>query len=333
VLVLGPTGAGKEQVANLLGRHLARLDGGEGKVHTINAANYRGDLLRSELFDHRAGAFTGATRHKMGIVEAAEGEALFVDEVGEMDPIAQGEFLRFAQSGTYYRLGDEKEKTADVQLVSATNRDAQWLVDTSEEFRRDLYFRLSQVTVTLPSLHERVSSLEAILEHLIEKEVARVLEPVPKILQGGYTEWIDGRTKFTARYLAELWRGHVWEGNLRECANRLSAVIGHVWPQWEDGDPATLRRLLETAVGSQAPGGHAGAVVARPDGVDTWASPLLGPTPKSVREAEACARAALVEWHWNRGATSNQKLADRMRCDPKSAAKYRAEYEQRRSAR
>jgi len=151
VIVLGETGVGKEVVSETLHRRSPRA----GKPFVmLNCAALSESLLESELFGHERGAFTGAVRDKPGLVEAANGGTLLLDEVGEMPLGVQAKLLRVVEMREATRLGSVVPRRIDVRFVAATNRDLEALVD-SGAFRRDLYFRLNGITLTIPPLRER----------------------------------------------------------------------------------------------------------------------------------------------------------------------------------
>ncbi len=151
VVVLGPTGTGKELVAGALHRTSAR---GNRPFVAVHCGALSGELLESELFGHLKGAFTGAHRDRPGLVETAHRGTLFLDEVGEMPPPMQVKLLRFLADGTYLPVGGREGRRSDVRIVAATHRDLEAMV-ASGTFREDLYFRLKGFVLRTPSLAER----------------------------------------------------------------------------------------------------------------------------------------------------------------------------------
>ena len=133
---------------------------------TVNCPALSGDLMTSALFGHRKGAFTGAVADVAGKVQEAEGGTLLLDEVGELTAEAQVRLLRFLNDQTYERLGDARERRADVRLVAATNRELEAEVRAGR-FREDLFYRLNVVTLTLPALRERPQDILLLARHYL----------------------------------------------------------------------------------------------------------------------------------------------------------------------
>ena len=152
VLVLGESGTGKELVARAIHQMSPRR---QHQLVTVHCAALSTSVLESELFGHEKGAFTGAHERRIGRFEQAEGGTLFLDEIGEIDAALQVKLLRFLGERTFERVGSNKTQTADVRLITATNRSLKEEVEAGR-FREDLYFRLKVVEVPLPPLRERV---------------------------------------------------------------------------------------------------------------------------------------------------------------------------------
>jgi transcriptional regulator with PAS, ATPase and Fis domain len=155
VLLTGETGTGKEVFAQAI--HEASARHSEGFV-AINCAAFSREILESELFGHKAGAFTGALKDKKGLFEVAHKGTIFLDEIGEMSLDLQAKLLRVLESGTFLRVGDTKEVKVDVRVISATNRDLEKESQTGH-FRLDLYYRLSVFQISLPALRERKTDI------------------------------------------------------------------------------------------------------------------------------------------------------------------------------
>jgi len=205
VLVLGESGTGKELLARSLHQLSARR---EHRFMAINCAAIPENLLESELFGYEKGAFTGAARQTPGKIEAASGGTLFLDEIGDMSAPLQAKLLRFLQERVVERVGGRKEIPVDVRVISATHKDLFELIRTSQ-FREDLYYRIGEVTITIPSLKEREG--DALL-------LARVfLERISK--QQGK----QGHS-FSKDAMAAI-ENYSWPGNVRELENRVKRAI------------------------------------------------------------------------------------------------------------
>ncbi len=174
ILVTGQTGSGKEFFFNNLYNKLNELyrrdinPGGELPVKKSNIAAYAGDLTYSELFGHKKGAFTGAYSDRRGILEETKGGIVFLDEIGDADPKTQVQLLRFLDNGGFMRLGDNTERYSRVLLVAATNKNLQEEI-ASGRFREDLYHRLSELSIRLPSLNERREDIPDLSVHFLGK--------------------------------------------------------------------------------------------------------------------------------------------------------------------
>lgn len=174
VLVLGESGTGKEVVARNLHYHSSRR---EGPFVPVNCGAIPGDLLESELFGHKKGAFTGATSDRAGKFESANGGTIFLDEVGELPLQGQVKLLRVLQSNEIQRVGSDSVQEIDTRIVAATNRN---LLQMSQEghFREDLFYRLSVVQITLPPLRERLDEIPLLVDYFAG-EAAEKLEREP----------------------------------------------------------------------------------------------------------------------------------------------------------
>lgn len=151
VLLLGETGTGKEVFAQAIHYESARR---HKPFIAVNCSAFPKDLLESELFGHKAGAFTGALKEKKGLFEEAHGGTIFLDEIGEMNPDLQARLLRVLESGAFYKVGDSRPTQVDARVLAATNRNLREEAEGGN-FRRDLFYRLSVFQLRLPSLNER----------------------------------------------------------------------------------------------------------------------------------------------------------------------------------
>jgi len=204
VLISGETGTGKELVARAI--HQASERG--GLFVPINCAAIPAELLESELFGHRKGAFTGAHIDRMGKFELANGGTLFLDEITEMPQALQAKLLRVLQEGTVERLGAHKAVKVDLRVVAATNRDPQQAVDAGV-LRQDLYFRLNVVHVDVPPLRERREDIQLLAEHFLRKYSQELGRATPSL---------------TAAAVQDL-LAYAWPGNVRELENLMERAV------------------------------------------------------------------------------------------------------------
>jgi DNA-binding NtrC family response regulator len=200
VLILGETGTGKELAARTLWQQSKRAD---MPFVPVNCGALSENLVESELFGHRKGAFTSADRDHKGLFEVANGGTLFLDEVGELNKNIQVKLLRFLESGEIRRVGESEPFRTDVRVLCATNRDLRTLIK-EDQFREDLYFRINTFEIRLPALRERRSDIPSLARHLLSRAARRPMEQVEELLT---PEAID--------VLLE----HDWPGNVRELAN------------------------------------------------------------------------------------------------------------------
>jgi transcriptional regulator with GAF, ATPase, and Fis domain len=201
VLLTGESGTGKEVIARFIHRASARKT---GPFVALNCAALPEQLLESELFGHERGAFTGAQQSKPGQIELAAGGVLFLDEVGEMSPVAQAKFLRVLQEREFQRLGSTRVLKANVRIIAATNRDLRKAMERGD-FREDLFYRLQVFDIRIPPLRERSDDILPLSEAFL-KEIGRSFGRPP----AGMTR--DAREALLA---------HPWPGNVRELRNAL----------------------------------------------------------------------------------------------------------------
>jgi transcriptional regulator with GAF, ATPase, and Fis domain len=199
VLIEGPTGSGKELVAEGLHRLSARS---KKPFVAINCAAIPEALLEAELFGHTRGAFTGAVHGRVGRIESADGGTLFLDEIGEMPLALQSKLLRFVECSELQRVGDNETVKVDVRIVAATHRPLAEHTQTGA-FRADLYYRLAVFLIRTPSLVEHLEDLTLLVEHFLKKMGREA--PIKRIDQPA---------------LAKL-AAHGWPGNVRELEHVL----------------------------------------------------------------------------------------------------------------
>jgi DNA-binding NtrC family response regulator len=201
VLVHGETGTGKELVARAIHDCGPRR---QGAFVAVNCGAIPEGLLESDLFGHVKGAFTGAMRDRQGRFTLAKGGTIFLDEVGDLSPTVQVKLLRVLQEQTYEPVGSERTLTADVRVISATNKDLRREVE-SGRFRKDLYYRLCVLPIDLPPLRQRSSDIPLIAAHLLARN--------------GTAEK-TGTARLSREAIA-LFLDHCWSGNVRELDNVL----------------------------------------------------------------------------------------------------------------
>jgi transcriptional regulator with GAF, ATPase, and Fis domain len=214
VLILGESGTGKELFARAI--HDASPRRGRRFV-AINCAAISRELLESELFGHKKGAFTGATEDRDGAFREADGGTLFLDEVGECDPAMQAKLLRVLQppdqgpcQRVFYRVGDSRPLTSDVRIIAATNRDLLESV-ARHQFREDLYYRLAVITIKLPPLRDRREDIPLIAGQLLE----RINRDFARQEPGFHPRQLSASA-------LELAKKHPWPGNVRQLCNTLT---------------------------------------------------------------------------------------------------------------
>ena len=207
ILLTGETGTGKEVFAHAIHTASARS---QYPIVEINCSAFSKDLLESELFGYKAGAFTGAVKDKKGLFEIANHGTIFLDEIGEMAFELQARLLRVLETGEYIKLGDTKRTQVDVRIISATNRHLKEEIEKGG-FREDLFFRLSVFQIHLPALRERKGDIESLARMFLQRYAAKFNKHI---------EDIDPDALLTLRQ-AE------WKGNVRELRNVIerSAII------------------------------------------------------------------------------------------------------------
>ncbi|HEX5655819.1 MAG TPA: sigma 54-interacting transcriptional regulator [Polyangiales bacterium] len=202
VLVLGPSGVGKEELAGLLHREGPRA---RGPFVALNAGGLPRELVESELFGHEKGAYTGAHAQRRGVFEQADGGTLFLDEIGELPLALQSRLLRVLETWTIRRVGSESELPVDVRLVCATHRDLAQMVQEGS-FRQDLYYRLANLVLQVAALRERPEDVLALARHFV----------------ASFARELGGRKLSAAA--EERLLAHPWPGNARELKNVLRAA-------------------------------------------------------------------------------------------------------------
>jgi transcriptional regulator with PAS, ATPase and Fis domain len=204
VLIQGETGVGKGVMARWLHDHSSR--GAESFVD-LNCASLSRELLESELFGHEPGAFTGAAKRKLGLLEVANHGTAFLDEIGDMDLAIQARLLKVLEEKRFRRVGDVRDRSVDVRLIAATNRDLQRLMATNA-FREDLYFRISALPLVIPPLRERPEDIPDLARDILRRASSKKAR----------------ETVLADEALAEL-SAYGWPGNIRELRNVLERAV------------------------------------------------------------------------------------------------------------
>jgi len=205
VLLLGETGTGKEVFAEAI--HQASNRRAKSFV-AVNCSAFTKELLESELFGHKAGSFTGATKDKKGLFEEANGGTIFLDEIGELDHELQAKLLRVLESRQFIKIGDTKPTSVNVRILAATNRNLQ---KESEEnhFRSDLFYRLSVFQITLPALRERKKDIGLLAEYFMSYFAEKVNKQI---------------STFSKTFIEKL-EAYAWPGNIRELKNVIERAV------------------------------------------------------------------------------------------------------------
>ncbi len=204
-LLLGESGTGKELLARALHRLSPRAD---KNFVAINCAAIPENLLESELFGHEKGAFTGAHKQTLGKVEHADGGTLFLDEIGDMPMALQAKMLRFLQERVIERVGGREEISVDVRVVCATNRNPEDLIKEGE-FREDLYYRVSEITINIPPFRDREEGRLILARHL--------LQSYSKAQSRAINGFSDDAVQAIESYS--------WPGNVRELENKIKGAV------------------------------------------------------------------------------------------------------------
>ncbi|MEO8680958.1 MAG: sigma-54 dependent transcriptional regulator [Vicinamibacterales bacterium] len=281
VLISGESGTGKELVARAIHNLSLRRD---KPFVAVNCGAMPEALLESELFGHVRGAFTGADKDKKGLIEAADGGTVFLDEIGEMPSPMQVKLLRVLQERKYRRVGGTEEASANIRVIAATNRDLPTLVGEGK-FREDLFYRLNVIPVQMPALRDRAEDVALIADYFLTKYTAEMGKSIDR---------------FSPEAL-ELLKAYSWPGNVRELENVVERAVAleaetRIMPatlpeNLRSGRPATTRPATTGAVDTSAASGegfnlerhlqdvektHLERALERAGGVQTRAADILG---------------------------------------------------------
>src|SRR5436305_3845819 len=207
ILLTGESGSGKDVLARYIHSRGARSS---TPMITINCGALPESLFESEFFGHERGAFTGASSLRRGLLEAADGSTLFLDEIGDMPLLMQVKLLHFLEQGRFRRVGSTRDQNADVRIIAATNRNLPSEVER-QRFRADLYYRLNVVSLHVPPLRERPEDIPRFIDHFLEIYRRRFNRPK-----------LDVTAEARQQLLKYSWPGNVRE--LRNCLERAAAI-------------------------------------------------------------------------------------------------------------
>lgn len=251
ILLTGESGTGKDVLARFIHSKSNRAP---SPMIMVNCGALPETLFESEFFGHERGAFTGASSLRRGLLEAADGSSLFLDEIGDMPLVMQVKLLHFLEQGRFRRVGSTRDQNADVRIIAATNRDLAAEVER-QRFRADLYYRLNVVSLHVPPLRERGEDIPKLIEHFLDIYRQRFNRPKldlsPEARQG--------------------LQNYSWPGNVRELRNCL--------------ERAAAISLSDTIETSQIPFLNPGAVVGLTEAATTAATPSQTP-PRTLEELE-----------------------------------------------
>jgi transcriptional regulator with PAS, ATPase and Fis domain len=205
VLVHGENGTGKELIAKAIHYNSSRAN---NRFVVQNCSAFNDNLLDSELFGHKKGAFTGAIADKQGLFEVAHKGTFFLDEIGDMSPALQVKVLRVLQEGTFIPVGDTQSRQVDVRIIAATNRDLKKMVERAE-FREDLYYRVNVISLTVPPLRERRDDIPILIDHFLKRNANGRRLKVKKLSQNCLERMLD----------------YGWPGNIRELENEIERLV------------------------------------------------------------------------------------------------------------
>jgi two-component system response regulator AtoC len=205
VLILGESGTGKGVATLAIHNNSSRRS---GPFQQVNSASIPAELLESELFGYRKGAFTGAWEDKPGKFDIADSGTLFLDEISEMHPSMQAKILHVLQSGEFAAIGDIKGSSVDVRVIAATNANLTKLIE-SGRFREDLYYRLNVISIVMPPLRERKEDIPLLIEYFFEK----------------YNLLHNKGLIRLSKNLLSMFTGYDWPGNVRKLENATRSIV------------------------------------------------------------------------------------------------------------
>jgi len=272
VHVCGESGTGKELVARMIHESSARR---EGPFIAVNCGAIPGELMESELFGHRRGSFTGAVADKKGLVQSAEGGTLFLDEVADLPLHMQVKLLRVVQEKTVRPIGEAREESVDVRILSAAHKNLAELV-TRGQFREDLYYRINVIELRVPALRERSEDIPDIARAILTRLGTRMGCEVPELTQDAFV----------------MLQGYAFPGNVRELENVLERAL-----TLSTGGPITAEHIKLRAGARVAP-----LEATFPAPLERGAAPALGDQLEHI-ERDAIVR-ALEKTRYNKTAAA-----------------------------
>lgn len=283
VLIYGETGTGKGLVARMIHQQSSRS---AFEFLDINCAAIPGNLLESELFGYERGAFTGAIGKKEGLIEAADGGTVFLDEIRELDPIMQAKMLTLLDTQRFRRIGSVKPTSVDVRFIAATNKIL--LSEVKEgNFREDLYYRLQVIAVNMPPLRERGEDIFLLTDGFLAK----------------FNAIYDSRIRKLEPAVQHIFRTYTWPGNVRELENLLERIC-----ILEDGDSIRIDhipdRIVREVAGRDKSAPAAAARQGDPAGPASPREPLLDFHESTFRFQRELIEHALARAHGNIGHTA-----------------------------
>ncbi len=274
VLVMGESGTGKELIARSLHYNSLRWN----KPFVVeNCAAMPSELLESELFGHKRGAFTGAVEEHVGLFQRADGGTVFLDEIGEVSPAFQVKLLRVLQEGEIRPVGSRQTRKVDIRVVAATNKDLQAEVRAGR-FREDLYYRLSAVTILVPALRDRREDIPILARVLLEKAEKQLGKNV----------------KGLSEEAVACMKAYQWPGNVRELQNEIQQLLVMGAENGEIGADLLSPRILRASPGDEV------------EDLDLIGS-LDGTLRERVESVEArIIRETLIRHRWNKSRAAKE---------------------------
>lgn len=261
VLLQGETGTGKEIFSQAIHQS---SDRSEGPFVALNCSAFPKDMLESEMFGFKKGAFTGAIESKNGLLQEADGGTLFLDEIGEMEIALQAKLLRFLENNTFTKLGETRERSVDIRVIAAANKDLK-LESEENRFRDDLYYRLAAFTIVIPPLRNRSSDIPLLATFFLKRLKERV-------------QHIDNETM-------DLLKCYPWKGNIRELKNVIERaavlsesdmIIADLLPADFHGISKQAGHLSGNSSLKEVERSHINRVLNHTDGNKSKAAEILG---------------------------------------------------------